>query len=296
MSGFDLDVLVAGSLHLDIVVRAPSLPAVDETARGSSWRMICGGKGGNQACWAARLGARTAMISRVGDDDFGRRLMANLERSSVDCRGVSVDPATGSGMSVAILQDDGNYGAVIVSGSNLALNPDEALASFRLIGAPRVVILQNEIGEAINLAVARQAKRIGAFVLLNAAPARPLHADLAACVDMLVLNRVEAEMMSEKSVPNVEAAIAALPKLHHLCETVIVTLGGLGVVAGQAGQKPIVIEAQKVKPVSTHGAGDCFIGQLAQALAQGMSYDEAIILANRTAALYVGGQLTAEGL
>ena len=117
------DVVVCGSLHLDIVVRAPQLPRIDETAVGTTWEHVCGGKGGNQAVQAAKAGASTAMVSCIGRDAFGPMLLANLKASGVNSNAVTVDPQAGSGMSVAILQDDGDYGAVIVSGANLKIDP-----------------------------------------------------------------------------------------------------------------------------------------------------------------------------
>jgi len=110
------DVVVCGSLHLDIVVQAPQLPRIDETVVGRDWKQVCGGKGGNQAVQAAKAGAKTAMISRVGNDGFAEVLMQNLRSGGVDSTAIAVDPTTGTGMSVAILKDDGDYGAVIVSG------------------------------------------------------------------------------------------------------------------------------------------------------------------------------------
>ena len=109
------DVIVCGSLHLDIMVYAPSLPRPDETVPGTRWGQQCGGKGGNQAVMSARAGARTAMIGRIGADDFGTRLIENLKAAGVDASAVLVDPTEGSGMSAAIVRDDGDYGAVIVS-------------------------------------------------------------------------------------------------------------------------------------------------------------------------------------
>jgi ribokinase len=232
------------------------------------------------------------MISRTGDDDFGRRLLKNLNDVKVDTRGVSIDPGNGSGMSVAILLGNGDYGAVIVSGSNLTMAADDVLASCRAIGAARVVVLQNEIEEAINVAVARHARDAGALIVLNAAPARPLSSELPALVDVLVVNRVEAEMMSGLPVSSVGEATAAMPALQKLCKTVIITLGGLGLVVAEEGQDAMFVEAQKITPVSTHGAGDCFIGQLAVTLARGRSIQEACRLASRTAASYVAGQLS----
>lgn len=284
------DVIVVGSLHLDIVVKAKALPAIDETARGSSWHMVCGGKGGNQACWASRLGARTAMISRIGQDDFGTRLQANLRAAGVNVQGVGIDPGAGSGMSVAIVQDNGDYGAVIVSGSNLAIKEADVISAMQQLGTARIMVLQNEVDEAINIAAASLAKNMQATVLLNAAPARALSPALARNVDVLVVNRVEAEMMSGETITSPADVLSALPRLHGICPTIVVTLGGQGLVVAEIGQQPAVIEAVPVTVASTHGAGDCFIGSIAQSLAKGLSLHEACMVANKTAASYVSGQ------
>ena len=130
------DVIVCGSLHLDIMVKGAPLPRLDETAVGSGWGMACGGKGGNQAVMAARMGARTAMIGRVGEDDFGRRLLANLDRFQIDRIAVGKDESAGSGMSVAIVDAQGDYGAVIVSGANLKLRPEAAARGWKACSAP----------------------------------------------------------------------------------------------------------------------------------------------------------------
>ena len=180
-------VLVAGSLHYDIMVDAPDRPRKGETVTGRSWRPKCGGKGGNQAVAAARR-AKTAMVGAVGDDDFGRTLLANLDRAGVDRAAVAVRAGAGSGMSVAIFDDGGDYGAVIVSGANLTASPDQ-LDDARLAAAA-VLVLQNEIPEAVNAALARRARQHGVRVLLNAAPARAFATDLPDDVDILVVNAI----------------------------------------------------------------------------------------------------------
>jgi ribokinase len=289
-----LEVLVVGSLHLDIVVGATHLPAIDETVRGSGWNMVCGGKGGNQACWAARLGANTAMISRVGKDDFGTRLVGNLQSSGVDVSAVRADENAGSGMSVAILDANGDYGAVIVSGANLSIPVDEALAAIDRFGTPKVVVLQNEVDEALNEAVAHKAKKAGSIVMLNAAPARKLTKHFAENIDLLIVNRIEAAMMSGLEVANQQDATLAIPALRRFVRTVIVTLGGAGLVVAEEGFEPVVIDPVKIKVASTHGAGDCFVAQLSAALAKGYPLKDAAMLANATAAAYVSGQLTFE--
>ena len=281
------DVIVCGSLHLDVMVHAPTLPRPDETVVGARWAMKCGGKGGNQAVMAARAGARTAMIGRVGQDDFGDRLRAHLAANGVDGAEVRIDPALGSGMSVAILRADGEYGAVIVSGANLAVVAAKLAAQLTALGGARALVLQNEIPEAVNIAAARAARAAGARVVLNAAPMRAMSEEFLSLVDVLVVNRVEAEGLAGEPVADAGAALAALPKLGAGKRDVVVTLGGAGLVLQPKGQAPTAIAPIKVKVVSTHGAGDCFVGALAARLAAGDSLLAAARAANAAAAAFV---------
>ena len=289
-AGFD--VIVCGSLHLDIRVEAPHLPRIDETAVGRSWVQVCGGKGGNQAVQAARQDARTAMIGRVGADAFGDKLLANLDTAGVERSAVAIDASAGSGMSVAIVEESGDYGAVIVSGANLAIPPEDVAAAWSRLRGARVLVLQNEVPHAVNVAAARAARADKAIVILNAAPARECGEDLLDLVDVLVVNRVEAEMLSGAPVSGRASAREALPALGSAQRSVVVTLGGEGLVAAQ-GDAVNEIVALPVAVVSTHGAGDCFVGALASRLAAGEGLLKACRFANAAAARFVSTPVTA---
>lgn len=281
------EVIVCGSLHLDIMVKAQHLPQSDETAIGSEWAYKCGGKGRNQAEMAARMGARTAMIGRIGTDDFGTRLIESLDRAGVERSQVSMDPVAGSGMSVAILEPSGNYGAVIVSGSNLKLDPSDACQSWEALGGGALLILQNEVPEPVNLALARWAREQGATVLLNAAPARPMADEFLDQIDILVVNRVEAAMLAGIPVDTLADAAKAASKLKGETRDVIVTLGGDGLLLRLRNGAEITVLAEPVKVVSTHGAGDSFIGALAAKLSAGATLEAATRHASRLAGYFV---------
>jgi len=281
------DVIVCGSLHLDIVVKSPAFPRIDETVVGRAWRPVCGGKGGNQAVQAARAGAQTAMIGRIGADDFGGMLRSNLSASNVDISALSVDPVAGSGMSVAILQDNGEYGAVIVSCSNELIDPASLPQSWATLGGAKVLVLQNEVPHTVNVTAAWVARQSDAIVVLNAAPARAMADDLLKLVDVLVVNRVEAESMAGFSVHDHTSARFALPALGRDKRSVIVTLGAEGLVVAPKGEPATDISALAVDVTSTHGAGDCFVGVLAAGLARGAPLVMASHEANRSAALHV---------
>ncbi len=278
-------VIVVGSLHYDIMVDAPDRPRKGETLGGRSWAPKFGGKGGNQAAAAQRQGVATAMVGAVGNDPFGTALLAGLDRAKVDRSAVAVLDHVGSGMSVAIFDDEGDYGAVIVSGANLAIAADQVQDD--LLHDAKVLILQNEIPEKINEAVARKARRRGIITVLNAAPARPFETELPEFVDILVVNAIEAEMLGGGDVSSLETASSAAAALSARFRVAVVTAGGNGVaLCDQSGQR-ISLPSLPVEVASTHGAGDSFVGTLAARLAAGDTLSVALSQANREAARLV---------
>ncbi len=282
-----IEVAVVGSLHLDILVEAPRLPARDETLAGKSWTQKCGGKGGNQAVAAARFGARTAMGGRIGADDFGRSLRENLRAAGVDDRHVETDPALGSGMSVAILEASGEYGAVIVSGANLAIDPAAIAGEWAALWQSAVLLLQNEVSDAVNLAAATAARARGGRVVLNAAPARPAMPALLDLVDILIVNRVEAAALSGLPAATRAEVETAARALHRPGQDLIVTLGGEGLLLADRSGAMLHQPAFPAHQISSHGAGDCFCGALAARLALGADLPAACDFARIAAALYV---------
>ena len=282
-------VLVVGSLHYDIVVEADHLPRRDETAVGSRWYPKFGGKGGNQAVSAQAHGAAARMLGAVGADDFGAFMRARLQSSGVDHRFVATCDAVASGMSVAIMDASGDYAATIVSGANLHIAPNmlQNPEVWRDVG---LLVLQNEVPEAINLAAAKAARARGIRTLLNAAPSRPLSAEFARLVDVLVVNAVEAEMMGTSPIASLKAASAAAKKLADRFESVIVTAGSLGLAAWSAEDEHFSIRAEKIAVVSSHGAGDAFIGALAACIVGGAKFKQACAAATHAAAAHVAGR------
>ena len=281
-------VTVFGSLHYDIAVMGPARPRKGETVTGTSWHPKSGGKGGNQAVSSARTGVATSMIGAVADDDFGRFLLANLKRWNVDDRFVRRDASQSTGMSVAIFDADSDYGAVIVSGSNLTLGDADVEAALGLLSRTTVLVLQNEIPDAANVAAAKAMKSFGGCVLLNAAPARELSDTLKDHVDILVVNGIEAEMLA--GVPVLETLSGALEAARILARVypaAVVTAGGAGVAYVTAEGEELAIEGVKVKVESTHGAGDEFIGVLAAEIASGAVMEGALRKANNAAARLV---------
>jgi ribokinase len=283
-------VIVVGSLHYDIVVDAPDRPRKGETVAGFSWRPKFGGKGGNQAVAAAKAGARVRMAGAVGNDDFGRFLLTALAEGGVDASCVKIVDYVGSGMSVAISDTGGDYGAVIVSGANLHTDPT-SIGGVDLWQNTDVLILQNEIPEKLNIIAATAARTVGATVCVNAAPYRPMSDEFLGLVDVLIVNAVEAEQFGSAPVTNLATAEAAATGLSGRFPTVVVTAGSDGVVGVKASESAVVLKAIPVELVSTHGAGDVFVGAFVASIGAGQTFRDSLESANLAAAAHVSKQL-----
>lgn len=263
-----MSVFVVGALHLDVVVRAPHLPQLDETVAGSRVDYVFGGKGGNQAVAAARMGADVSFAGRAGSDAFGDSLRRGLAEAGVGTDQLQLDPGA-SGMSTAIVTASGEYGAVIVSAANRHIAVDE----IEIPKGTRIVLLQNEIPEEVNVGIALKAKAAGAQLWVNGAPARVLPDAMLNAIDLLIVNRVEAQHY---------APLAGID--------ILTTYGADGV--GYDGRR---IEGFAVDVISAHGAGDMFIGALAADLCAGAVFTDAIGFAQAAAALQVSSELEKRG-
>ncbi len=277
-------VVVLGSLHMDVMVYAPDRPRKGETLRGSAWGLRCGGKGGNQAVQAALHGAEVAMISRIGDDDFGQQLLDNLRTAGVNTDAILLDPNAGSGMSVAIVDETGDYGAVIVSGVNMHMDAADIARTLPLIQAADVLVLQYEVPLETVAQAAQAAAAAGTKVVLNAAPAYPPPPNLLPYVDILVVNEVEGEMLSGQTMTDRQSSLTIAEGLAHQVRAVILTLGGAGAIVATS-DSVYHLPAFTVNVVDTHGAGDAFVGALAAQLSDGVELGKAVRYASAAAAL-----------
>jgi len=278
--------LVVGSLHYDIMVDAHHRPEKGETVIGTRCSYKFGGKGGNQAVSAAQAGIKVGFSGAVGDDAHGKWLLDVLQKNHVDVQHVEIVNGSASGMSVAITDAEGDYGAVVISNANSKMNAQQFGDSALWTGVG-MLLLQNELPEEINLRAAVEARKRGISVCINAAPAKVLSAELQKHIDLLVVNAVEARDMSGIAVNSLHNASEAARALNKTYPVVVVTAGELGVAyCGTEGQSQ-AIEAEKIELVSTHGAGDCFMGMLCASMLQGESLDTSVVKANKAAALHV---------
>lgn len=279
-------IAVAGSLHYDIMIDAHHRPEKGETVMGTACRYKFGGKGGNQAISAAKSGLEVRFAGAVGADEQGRFLVDTLRQAGVDASAVAVVVDSPSGMSVAISDEEGDYGAVVVSNANQKI-PAGVFQNARFWDNVSMLVLQNEVPETVNLLAASAAKQRSIPVCINAAPARPLSESFAALIDILIVNAIEARDMCGVNVEDLVSAQQAATALAQRFTQVVVTAGEHGVAWCEAGEAAQALPAQKVKLVSTHGAGDCFVGAFCASLTVSKSLAQAVASANAAAARHV---------
>lgn len=274
-------ILVVGSLHLDVIVHSSRLPKPDETLLGDKVSYRFGGKGGNQALAAAKIDVQVFMAGRIGTDNFGKQIYDTLSNQNINLDGLKiVDEATG--MSVALIGSDGIYSAVVVSGVNQTIDLSEIAVPDDLT----VLVLQNEINTDANFEIIKKVPK-STFVILNAAPALTPNKDFFERIDLLIVNQLEAKMLLNEE-PSIFNNLDALRKLQNLGpKEVIITLGAEGYTGISKNGEIFSEPGIKVDVLSTHGAGDSFVGTLAAFICKGEPINIAAQYAQASSALHV---------
>ncbi|MET8566680.1 ribokinase [Streptomyces sp. NPDC004783] len=282
---YDYDLLVVGSANADLVIGVERRPGAGETVLGSDLAVHPGGKGANQAVAAARLGARTALLARVGDDSHGRLLLDSQREAGVDTVGVLVGGAP-TGVALITVDPSGDNSIVVSPGANGRLAPEDVRAAASLFQASRVVSAQLEIPLESVVEVTRSLAPGSRFVL-NPSPPRPLPREVLAACDPLIVNEHEAKVILG------EACVSGRPEdwarllLAKGPRSVVVTLGADGALVASAAEGVTRVPSVKVDAVDTTGAGDAFTAALAWRLGTGESLATAAAYAARVGAAAV---------
>jgi ribokinase len=283
-------IVVVGSLNMDLVAVAPRIPVAGETISGSNFFTAPGGKGANQAYAAAKLGGEAAMLGRVGEDDFGRAMRGNLAGVGCDVAGVRT-VAGPSGVALIFVAESGANCIVVAPGANHKLTPDDIAADGSLFDGCQVTLLQLEVPIETVTASAQYAKRRGAQVILDPAPAPggALPVELLEAVDILTPNESEAAMLAGLApgpLTTEQAGAIARTLQAKGTRTVIVKLGEQGCLLADGGEQRL-IPAPKVKAVDTTAAGDVFNAALAVALSEKLDLAAACAFAVKAGAVSV---------
>ena len=282
------NVVVVGSLNMDLVTRTQRLPRPGETVFGQSFGTVHGGKGANQAVAASRLGARVAMVGCVGSDAYGVQLCEGLVADQVDCLAVRTVPGSASGVALITVDAKSQNTIVVVAGANGCLEPEDIKACDLVLQGADVLVCQLEVPMETVGCVLGRGRELDKIVILNPAPASgPLPRHWYDAIDYLIPNESEAWALSGVTVDSLESAELAARRLVEFgARKVIVTLGAKGALFVSA-QRVAHFAAPKVEAVDATAAGDTFVGGFSAALAAGMDQDDAIRFAQVAAALSV---------
>jgi ribokinase len=269
-------IVVVGSLNMDLVVHVPRFPSAGETVGASDLQMIPGGKGANQAAAASRLGAKVAMVGRVGRDGFGDTLIRELGQIAVETVHIGRDEAASTGVALITVDPLGQNEIVVVPGANARLEASHVDAAEQSLTAAQILIVQLETPMATVAHALALAARHHLITMLNAAPAKSLSPDLLRAVGYLIVNESECQLLSGLEIVDPKSACKAA---RHLLEqgpgAVVVTLGARGALLvddrGEVG-----FEAPVVPVVDSTAAGDAFIGGLALPLLEGTDPRQAL--------------------
>ncbi len=281
-------VYVLGSINIDLVQRVPRMPLPGETLHGDGLQIFVGGKGANQACAAARLGAEVCMAGRVGDDAFAERLIRELQSADVDTQLVSQSPGP-SGSATIFVLPDGENTIVTSAGANAELSNEFATQVGDQLQAGDLLLCQLETPLGAVFSAIQAARRKQATTILDPAPACALPDELLSYIDVLTPNQTEAAILlgvSEIPARFAEAEAAARKLQARGAKAVIVKLGAQGCFVAEE-EHTTALEGWDVDVIDTTAAGDTFNGGLAAALAGGASLTAAARFANAAAALSV---------
>ena len=257
-------ILVIGSINMDVVLQAEKFPAPGETVLGTDLSLIPGGKGANQAVALARLGARVSLLGCVGADPWGEELTAKLAGNGVDTRNVISAPSLPTGNATIIVDQEGENRIVLIGGANEALEPAHVDAALEGGLSFDAVLLQLEIPlETVYHAISTAAER-GLPVILDAGPPRKLPLEKLRGVTVLSPNETETETLTGICPEDLDSASRAASLLQENtgATEVVLKLGDRGALFKENGNYTI-IDAHAVEVVDTTAAGDSFTAALA---------------------------------
>ena len=281
------DILVVGSINMDLVINVDEMPKKGQTILGENFNQIPGGKGANQAVAVARLGGNVAMIGKVGQDNFGNKLIQTMNSDGVDTSFIKSEKDISTGVALITVDRSGENSIVVAPGANYEIEKKDIDKAKKLIEYSKIVITQLEMPIEIVEHTLSKAKENGKYTILNPAPAQVLDRDIIKNIDLLTPNETELEILSGINIKNEEDIRKAAQKLIDLgIKELIITLGDSGCIYVNKNTFK-KYDAYKVVPVDTTGAGDSFNAAIAVGLSHEKDIDEIIDFALKVGALAV---------
>mmetsp|Transcript_12211 Transcript_12211/g.14187 ORF Transcript_12211/g.14187 Transcript_12211/m.14187 type:complete len:307 (+) Transcript_12211:95-1015(+) len=290
-----MDVLVVGSSNYDMFTYVSRFPEPGETITGEKFLTGFGGKGANQAVCASVLGAKVGIVSSVGNDDFGDKILKNFKSYGIDTGFVKVAREVSTGLANITVDSKGENHIVIVPGANATLNGESVNEAAKLISRSKIVLCQNEISLEATLSALKCARSKGVRTMFNPSPMQEFPEELFGLVDFWCLNQTELDLLigkktSSKELDEVAIKDVCIPlQAKSGCDGIILTLGSKGA-AVIDGNEVTMVPPAKINKESirdTTGAGDCFLATVAVCLSQGKGIIEAATTACATAGISV---------
>lgn len=282
-------VTVLGSMNIDTILQVDRLPLPGETRSAKDGRSACGGKGANQAVAAARAGAHTSLIGKVGDDLNGKVMIDALKKDGIDTSYVAVSDQLNTGEAFVFLDDQGQNSIVVYGGANQNIGNDDIDEAQHSIGQSDFLLTQLETPEPAAIRAFEYARAHHVITVLNPAPAkRDIHSRLLKLTNVIIPNELESETITGIKITDRQSMRLSAEKMMDLgVQAVIITLGARGAYFCSSKDQGL-IEAFKVTAVDTTAAGDTFIGALCSRLNKDLSnLADSIIFANTASSLAV---------
>ena len=282
-------ILVVGSSNTDLIIKVPEIPRPGETLIGGDFQTFQGGKGANQAVAAARGGGDVVFIASVGNDNYGAESIKGYKLDNINTEDIKICKNIPSGIAMITIAANGENAIAVASGANAELKPEDLDEAEEAFHEADYMLVQLEtpldtVQKAVEICAEFETK-----VILNPAPAAELADDIISMIDIITPNETEAERLTGVKVQNDSDAKKASEVLHKRgINTVIITLGSQGAfLSDRITGVSKTVPGFKVEATDTTAAGDVFNGQLAVALAEGLSLEDAIRQAHAAAALSV---------
>lgn len=266
-------ILVIGSINKDLVITTPRFPKEGETILGNSFYTTNGGKGANQACAIGKLGGNVAMLGAVGNDNFGKDLSNALSSNNVNINNLLIKNDVSTGIAVITVANDGANHIIVAQGANALITKNDVKED--LIASFDIIVMQLEIPLEIAKYAASVAKKLGKTVVLNPSPAVKLDKEFLSCVDILIPNETEIDIIG-----GIDYVLECGVK------NIILTLGadGCDLITKQNRKH---FDAYKVNVVDTTAAGDSFLGGVVRMIADDKTIEEAIEFATKVSNITV---------
>jgi len=279
-------IFVIGSSNTDMVVKTAELPLPGETILGGTFFMNAGGKGANQAVPAARPGGNVTLVTKLGNDIFGKQTMEGFKKENIDTKYVFLDNNNPSGTALIIVNAEGENCIVVAPGANANLLPSD-IERVKNIGEASIILMQLEIPIHTIEYVAKLAKSNHQKLIINPAPAQNLDDELLRGLFLITPNETEAFLLTGiKVVDEATASTASQVFLKKGVKNVIITLGREGAYFQNDNLK-IKINAPAVKTLDTTAAGDTFNGAISVAITENMDWEKALQFSVQAASISV---------